>query len=130
MFKMTMIAGIGGFAGTCLRFLSEKLGAIICHLSSFPLGTFMANMLGCLIIGCLYGYLNKTGRLSNAQNALWITGFCGGFTTFSSFSDEMMGMIESGQCAMFWFYLLVSIFFGISMVALGASINYKTAAKS
>lgn len=69
MLKTTLIAGIGGFAGTCLRFLSEKLGAIICHLS-FPLGTFMANMLGCLIIGCLYGYLNQTGKLSKVQNAL------------------------------------------------------------
>lgn len=42
----------------------------------------------------------------------------------------MMSMIDSGQCAMFWFYLLVSIFFGISMVALGASINYKKTVKS
>jgi len=129
MFKMTLIAGIGGFVGTCLRFLSEKLGAIICH-QPFPLGTFMANMIGCLAIGCLYGYLNKTGKLNNTQNTLWITGFCGGFTTFSSFSDEMMGMIQTGQYAMFWFYLLGSISFGISMVALGASINYKSTIKS
>lgn len=127
--KTTIIADLGGFLGTCLRFLSEKLGALICHLS-FPLGTFMANMLGCLIIGLLYGYLDKTGKLSKTQNALWITGFCGGFTTFSSFSDEMVGMLKTGDCAMFWFYLLVSLFFGISMVALGASVNYKNTANS
>lgn len=54
MFKATMIAGAGDFIGTCMRFLSEKLGAIICH-GAFPLGTFMANVLGCLLIGVLYG---------------------------------------------------------------------------
>ncbi len=62
-----MIAGAGGFLGTCLRFLSEKLGAAICHLS-FPLGTFMANMVGCIIIGMLYGYLNKTGKVVEANS--------------------------------------------------------------
>ncbi len=66
MFKATMIAGVGGFLGACLRFLSDALGGVICHLEStpFPLGTFMANMVGCLIIGLLYGYLDKTGRLT------------------------------------------------------------------
>lgn len=128
MLKFTLIAGIGGFLGTCLRFLSEKLGALICHMS-FPLGTFMANMLGCLIIGCLYGYLDRTGKLTKTQNVLWITGFCGGFTTFSSFSDEMLSMISSGQLAMFWFYMLVSLFFGISMVALGASLPFNKNSK-
>ena len=120
MLKATLIAGAGGFLGTCLRFLSEKLGGAVCHLS-FPLGTFMANMAGCLVIGLLYGYLNKTGRLSKNQNALWITGFCGGFTTFSSFSDEMIGLLQSGHTGMFWFYLSVSLTMGLGMVALGVA---------
>lgn len=127
MLKMTLIAGAGGFLGTCLRFLSEKFGAAVCTLP-FPLGTFIANMLGCLVIGCLYGYLNQTGKLSKTQNALWITGFCGGFTTFSSFSDEMLGMLHTNEHVMFWFYMLVSLLFGISMVALGASVVYKKVA--
>lgn len=129
MFKAAMIAGSGGFLGTCLRFLSDKLGGDICHLS-FPLGTFMANMVGCLIIGILYGYLNKTGKLSKQANLLWITGFCGGLTTFSSFSDDMISLLQKGDCGMFWFYMATTLVFGIAMVALGAACIRKPVAKA
>ncbi len=129
MFKSTMIAGAGGFLGTCLRFLSEKLGAAICSLS-FPLGTFMANMVGCIIIGMLYGYLDKTGRLPKNENLLWVTGFCGGLTTFSSLSDEMVSLLQHGDTGMFIFYMTTSLVFGIAMVALGAACIRKPATKT
>ncbi|MDE6309352.1 MAG: CrcB family protein, partial [Muribaculaceae bacterium] len=112
---------------TCLRFLSDTLGGAKSHLS-FPLGTFMANMVGCLVIGVLYGYLDKTGRLSHTQNLLWITGFCGGLTTFSSFSDDMISLLERGDSGMFVFYMACTLVFGIAMVALGAACIRRPAA--
>ena len=128
MLKTTLMAGIGGFAGTCLRFLSEKIGSFLCP-SAFPLGTFMANMLGCLLIGAIYGYLSQSGKLSKENNALWIAGFCGGFTTFSAFSAEMLQMIEDGHYSLLSLYLTASIVLGITLVAIGSSIKFKSALK-
>lgn len=128
MLKTTLMAGIGGFAGTCLRYISEIFGALVCQ-SSFPLGTFIANMAGCLLIGAIYGYLSQSGKLNKDLNALWITGFCGGFTTFSTFSAEMLQMVEGGRYGLLAIYMASSIVLGISLVAIGSSIKFKRTLK-
>lgn len=118
MVKATMIAGAGGFVGTCMRFLSEKLGAILCP-GAFPLGTFMANILGCLLIGIFYGWATKRQWFTEKYNLFLITGLCGGFTTFSSFSDEMVSLIQAGNTSMFVFYLAISLIVGLLAVVAG-----------
>ncbi|MDE6287742.1 MAG: fluoride efflux transporter CrcB, partial [Muribaculaceae bacterium] len=117
-FKATMIAGAGGFIGSCMRFLSGWLGNIVSH-GAFPLGTFMANILGCLLIGIFYGWATKRHRLTENHKLFLITGLCGGFTTFSTFSDEMVSLIESGNISMFVFYLAISLVAGLLAVLAG-----------
>lgn len=118
MFKATMIAGAGGFIGTCLRFLTEKLGAVI-YPGAFPLGTFMANILGCLLIGIFYGWATKREWFNKKYDLFLITGLCGGFTTFSSFSDEMVSLIQAGDISTFVLYLAVSLILGLLAVVAG-----------
>ena len=124
MLKATMIAGCGGFIGTCLRFLSEKLGAVLCH-GLFPLGTFMANIAGCLLIGIFYGWAANRQWFGKKDNLFLITGLCGGFTTFSSFSDEMVSLLQGGNTGMFVLYLLSTIILGILAVVLGIAMVKK-----
>ena len=83
MIKSMLIAGCGGFVGTCGRFLVGKWCSGIFH-GAFPMGTFMVNLIGCFIIGLFFGLLEKAHVMTPGENVLLITGFCRGFTTFSS----------------------------------------------
>lgn len=125
LLKATMIAGVGGFVGTCLRFLSEQLGAILCH-GAFPLGTFMANILGCWLIGLFYGWATNREWFGKKLNLLLITGLCGGFTTFSSFSEEMISLLQAGNSSMFVLYLLSTLILGLLAVIIGIAMVSKS----
>lgn len=77
MIKMMLIAGAGGFVGTCGRFLIGKWSSGMYH-GAFPMGTFLVNIIGCFIIGLLFGLLEKAHVMTPGENVLLITGFCGG----------------------------------------------------
>ncbi|MEG0887577.1 MAG: fluoride efflux transporter CrcB [Bacteroides sp.] len=121
MFKAMLIAGAGGFVGTCARYLVGKLAT---HLftSPFPYGTFAVNVIGSLIIGLLFGMAEKHNLISTNMNILLITGFCGGFTTFSSFADDMYLLMQNKHWSYFSIYLGLSIILGIVLVWVGRSI--------
>jgi len=121
MFKAMIIAGAGGFIGTCLRYLIGKL----CHhlfTSPYPWGTFVVNVVGSFLIGIFFGMAEKAHLISSNMNVFLITGFCGGFTTFSSFADDMFLLIQNKHWGYFSLYLLLSIFLGIILVNLGRNL--------
>lgn len=121
MFKAMIIAGIGGFIGTCLRFLTGKFANYLCT-SSFPWGTFAVNIIGSFIIGMLFGMAERTHLITPTMNLLLITGFCGGFTTFSSFADDMYLLLEQKHWFYFGSYVGLSLVLGLMMVWAGRSL--------
>lgn len=115
MFRLMLIAGAGGFVGTCGRFLVGKWSSSMFH-GSFPMGTFLVNIIGCFIIGLFFGLLEKAHVMTTQENVLLITGFCGGFTTFSSFADDMWVLGNKGDWTTFTLYLVASVVLGVLLV--------------
>ena len=118
MIKAMLIAGLGGFVGTCLRYLTGRL----CHLwdvGGFPLGTFVVNVIGSFIIGALLGLAERNHFITPTMNVLLVTGFCGGFTTFSSFADDIFLLLQQRHWTMFALYTGLSIILGVIMVWAG-----------
>jgi CrcB protein len=118
MIKAMLIAGCGGFIGTCLRFLTGKLCAHLSH-GAFPWGTFVVNVVGSFLIGVLFGLAEEKGILSSQMSLLLITGFCGGFTTFSTFADDIFLLLQKGNFGLFAAYVSLSLVVGVLMVWAG-----------
>jgi len=115
-----LLVGAGGFLGSVLRFLLHML--INRHVSNpFPFGTFAVNIAGSLLIGILYGLWARE-YMDDAASRLWITGFCGGFTTFSTFSNDIFTLTNHGQMATVILYAGSSVVLGFLAVYLGMSL--------
>lgn len=122
MFKLMLIAGAGGFIGTCCRFLFNRL-FLVYWKAPFPAATFTVNILGCLIFGLITGLLSRHGLLTPKLNALLIVGFCGGFTTFSTFSAEAFSLASGNALFMSFFYVVTSVITGFIAVWLGMMVT-------
>lgn len=115
--KTFFLVGLGGFAGSYLRYFFASLIEQNV-LSSFPYGTFAVNIVGCFIIGILYA-MSTRFNLAPDYRLLLATGFCGGFTTFSSFSYESVTLLQDAQFLYGFLYAGLSLLIGFFAAWLG-----------
>jgi CrcB protein len=126
MIKNVLIVGLGGFLGSAGRYLLH-LTMLRLGWDRFPLATLSANVLGCLVFGIVLGLSIKPDtKISHGVLIFLTTGFCGGFTTFSTFTIENMRMIEREAFLGLALYLTLSIFLGLLAAYGGLSLarNY------
>ena len=106
------LVAVGGAIGSVVRFGIQK-GLNV----AFPFGTLTVNLVGCFLIGLLWALSIK--GLNEDKRLLMMTGFCGGFTTFSAFTLEAMQMLNSGKSLNFFLYTIASVAFGLGATFLG-----------
>lgn len=115
--KHLLLVFVGGGVGSVLRYVIGK------YLNSaetgIPYGTFAANIVGSLLIGIILGLAAKNNSLSQSQTLLLATGFCGGFTTFSTFAYENHVFLKAGDFTSFALYTIGSFVVGFLAVFLG-----------
>jgi len=115
MWKNILLVGIGGGLGSMGRYLLQKwIGGLVSH--PFPIGTFLVNISGSLLIGIFYGLALK-GSLPGQDWKLFLTtGICGGFTTFSAFALENVQLLKTGNFLIAGLYIGASVLLGIAAV--------------
>ena len=117
LLKTILAVGAGSFLGGAGRYLVSL--AMKGVSKGFPWATLTVNLVGCFLIGLLWGVFSKNGTESSNLALFLTVGFCGGFTTFSTFSKEALVMLQSGNLWGFVGYIAVSMVIGIALVALG-----------
>ena len=116
LIKTILVVGAGSFFGGAGRYL---VSLALKGIKGFPWATLAVNLAGCFLIGLLWGVFSKNGT-EGGNWALFLTvGFCGGFTTFSTFSKEALMMLQGGNIWGFVGYVAFSVVVGIALVALG-----------
>ena len=111
------LVALGGAIGSVCRYLISKLS-----VGTFPWGTLTVNILGSLLIGLLTGLMLRDS-VSPEMKLLLVTGFCGGFTTFSTFANESFGMMKAGDVLQMALYVGVSVVIGILAVWGGMALS-------
>ena len=115
MLRNFLLVGAGGFLGSILRY---GAGFIVKNVQ-FPFATFIVNILGCFIIGLVYGLAVRDPNFPMESKLFLATGICGGFTTFSTFAFENMNLMNSGHYLNVLFYCLGSVILGTAAVFAG-----------
>jgi CrcB protein len=118
MFRNVLLVALGSaVGGVCRYILSLEIAER--YVAEFPYGTFVVNLLGCFAVGCVYGAAARYGWFTPELRLLLAVGFCGGFTTFSSFAYENVWLLESRNYLTFGAYILLSVALGLAAAFTG-----------
>lgn len=121
MLKNFLIVGLGGGAGSMLRYAVQKIFNVQ-SAAVFPTGTLLINISGCFLIGVLWSFASRSLAWNEELKLLLMTGFCGGFTTFSAFTVEGIGLLKENKTALFVIYLTASVIGGLLATLIGIRI--------
>ena len=117
MLKTILAVGTGSFLGGAARYLVSL--AMKGLIKGFPWATLAVNLVGCFLIGLLWGIFSKNGSEGSNWALFLMVGLCGGFTTFSTFSKEALVMLQGGNVWGSAWYVAISVVAGIALVAAG-----------
>ncbi len=115
--KALVLVFLGGGLGSAIRFMISRM--LNKSELFIPIGTFTVNVIGSLILGLILGISLKSGALSNNTLLFLATGFCGGFTTFSTFAFENQAFLRAGDYTNFALYTFGSLLAGFTAVFVG-----------
>lgn len=115
-----ILIGLGGALGSVARYLTTVYVSRQFATESFPYGTLAVNIIGCLIIGIVYGMSERFQWFSPSLRLFLATGFCGGFTTFSAFAYENMRLLQQANFIGFAMYSIAS--FAVCTIAVFAGL--------
>lgn len=117
-----MIVAFGSAIGGALRAILVSVTATRVT-ASFPLGVLLVNVIGSFVFGVAIRYGVQTGSMSDSTRMLITTGLCGGFTTFSAFSMDIVDGLEQGRSTMVTTYVLASLVLGVGAILFGMSVG-------
>ena len=121
MIKNILLIFVGGGLGSVCRYLISQIAYF--KKFDFPYPTLVTNIIGCLLIGLALGWSIKNSNADSSLIIMFTIGFCGGFTTFSSFSQESLVLINNSHYNYLFFYVLSSVLIGILSVFIGLKIS-------
>jgi len=119
MLMKILLAGCGGFLGAGLRYTISATTLMLVSETLFPLGTFIANMLGCLLAGGLFCFTTHKLKIPADLSVMLFTGFLGGLTTFSTLCLEVFHLIRANHAILGLSLILVQSMLGVLAIYFG-----------
>ena len=122
MNRNVLLVALGSMFGGVARYICS-LQIAERYVTEFPYGTFVVNLVGCFLVGCFYGLAERFEWFSPDLRLMLTVGFCGGFTTFSSFAYENVRLLQERDYTTFGSYALLSVVIGLLAAFAGLSLS-------